>query len=148
MSGYLVDTNVISEILRTAPDLNVRTWSQLADRQTLFLSVVSLGELRKGITMLPASARRSELEKTIETQLPLWFQGRILAVTQSIAERWGELDGSRQLAGRPLGTPDAMIAATALEHDLTIATRNTKDFDALGVALINPSLDSKPLPSG
>jgi toxin FitB len=141
MNGFLVDTNVISEILRTAPDANVAAWSQRQAKQMLFLSVVSMGELRKGITILPPSARRTHLEKSIETQVPIWFHGRILSVTQAIAERWGELDGIRQLAGRPLNTPDGMIAATALEHDLTVATRNTKDFDGLGVTLINPWLE-------
>ena len=107
----------------------------------LFLSVVSMGEMRKGVTILPASARRTQLEKSIEAQVPHWFEGRILPVTQAIAERWGELDGTRQLAGRPRNAPDGMIAATALEHDLTVVTRNVKDFAGLGVVLIDPWLD-------
>jgi hypothetical protein len=73
--------------------------------------------------------------------VPLWFEGRILPVTLAIAERWGELDGIRQLAGRPLNAPEGMIAATALEHHLTMVTRNVKDFAGLGVALINSWLD-------
>jgi predicted nucleic acid-binding protein len=141
MNGFLVDTNVISEILRTAPEAHVAAWSQRTAKQMLFLSVVSMGELRKGVTILPASARRTQLEKSIEAQVPLWFQGRILSVTQVIAERWGELDGIRQLAGRPLNAPDGMIAATALEHGLIVVTRNVKDFAGLGVALINPWLE-------
>lgn len=140
MNGFLVDTNVISEILRPAPDAHVAAWSQRTARPTLFLSVVSMGELRKGVTILPASARRTQLEKSIEAQVPHWFEGRILPVTQAVAERWGELDGTRQLAGRPLNAPDGMIAATALEHDLTMVTRNVKDFAGLGVDLINPWL--------
>ena len=74
MSGFLVDTNVISEIIRTAPDANVMVWSQQQDKQLLFLSVVSMGELRKGITVLPPSARRTQLEKSTEAQVPAWFQ--------------------------------------------------------------------------
>jgi hypothetical protein len=81
------------------------------------------------------------LEKSISAQVPLWFEGRILPVTLAIAERWGELDGIRQLAGRPLNAPEGMIAATALEHHLTMVTRNVKDFAGLGVALINSWLD-------
>ncbi|MGA3076801.1 MAG: PIN domain-containing protein [Bryobacteraceae bacterium] len=104
MNGFLVDTNVISEILRTAPEAHVAAWSQRTAKQMLFLSVVSMGELRKGVAILPASARRTQLEKSIEAQVPFWFQ--------VIAERWGELDGIRQLAGRPLNAPDGMIAAT------------------------------------
>ena len=141
MNGLLVDTNVISELLRPAPDAHVAEWSQGPARQTLFLERGVDGRASQGVTILPASARRTQLEKSIEAQVPHWFQGRILPVTQAIAERWGELDGIRQLAGRPLNAPDGMIAATALEHDLTVVTRNVKDFAGLGVALINPCLE-------
>lgn len=141
MNGFLVDTNVISEILRPVPDAHVAAWSQRSVRQMLFLSVVSMGELRKGVTVLPASRRRTQLEKSIQAQIPRWFEGRILSVTQAIAERWGELDGARQIAGRPLSAPDGMIAAAALEHDLTVVTRNVKDFAGLGVTLLSPWLD-------
>lgn len=94
MNGFLVDTNVISEILRAAPDPNVASWSQQVTKQRLFLSVVPIGELRKGLTIMPVSSRRSRLERLIEEQLVAWFGGRILPVTQSIAERWGTLEGS------------------------------------------------------
>ncbi len=138
MSRFLVDTNVISEILRPAPDAHVAAWSQQQLKLSLFLSVVSMGELRKGITILPASARRTQLEKSIEEQVPFWFADRILPVTRAIAERWGILEGERQLKGRPLHTPDGQIAATALEHDLTLVTRNVRDFESLGVGIVNP----------
>ncbi len=88
MNGFLVDTNVISEILRPAPDALVAEWSQPPVKQTLFLSVVSMVELRKGVFILPASAKRTHLEKSIAAQVPHWFQGRILPVTQAIAEQW------------------------------------------------------------
>ncbi len=138
MSGYLVDTNVISEILRRAPDTNVVAWAQRKAKPELFLSVVSIGELRKGVSILPSSARRNDLERSIQDQVPFWFHGRVLPVTQAIAERWGELDSRRQLAGRPLSMPDGLIAATALEHDLTLVTRNVKDFEGLGIIMLNP----------
>ena len=138
MTGRLVDTNVISEIIRATPDAQVAAWSQRTPKEGLFLSVISIGELRKGITMLPLSARRTQLEKSIEEQIPFWFGDRILPVTQSIAERWGILDGQRQLMGRPLNVPDGQIAATALEHGLSLATRNVKDFAGLGVTIVNP----------
>ena len=80
----------------------LRSGAKAPPGRRCFLSVVSMGELRKGVTILPASARRTQLEKSIEAQVPHWFQGRVLPVTQAIAERWGELDGIRQLAGRPL----------------------------------------------
>lgn len=138
MSGFLVDTNVISEILRATPDAQVAAWSRQLTKQSAFLSVVSLGELRKGLTIMPEGARRAQLEKSIEEMLPIWFSGRILPVTQSIAERWGILAGQRQGKGRPLGVPDGQIAATAFEHGLTVVTRNVRDFEDLGVSILNP----------
>jgi predicted nucleic acid-binding protein len=138
MNGFLVDTNVISEILRASPDRHVAGWTQQVTRQSLFLSVIPMGELRKGLTIMPPGSRRTQLEKSIEEQVLAWFVGRILPVTQSIAERWGILDGERQLAGRPLNVPDGQVAATALEHELTVVARNAKDFAALGVGLLNP----------
>src|SRR4051812_43318880 len=100
MSGFLVDTNVISEILRAAPHARVAAWSQRLPKQSLFLSVISMGELRKGVTILPLGARRAQLEKSIDEQVPVWFASRILPVTQSIAEKWGILEGQRRLIGR------------------------------------------------
>jgi len=138
MNGFLVDTNVISEILRAGPNPQVAAWSRRVPKERLFLSVISMGELRKGVTILPQSTRRAQLESSIEEQVPVWFGERILPLTQSIAERWGSLDGKRQLIGRPLNVPDGQIAATALEHGLTMVTRNVRDFEHLGLALINP----------
>lgn len=124
--------------MRPQPEPKVRAWLAAQNLDTLFMSSVSFGELRKGIFLLSPGKRRTELETWIETDLSILFSGRILPVTRSIAERWGVLEGQRQLAGRPLHAPDGMIAATALEHGLTLATRNTKDFESLGVTLINP----------
>jgi len=82
--------------------------------------------------------RRSRLESWLERKLIELFRGQVLPVTQAIAKRWGTFDGLRQMAGRPLAVPDGMIAATAFEHDLAVVTRNVKDFEHLGLALINP----------
>lgn len=87
---------------------------------------------------MPDSQRRSHLEAWIENYLLPWFDGRILPVTLPIADRWGILEGVRRLAGRPLGAPDGLIAATAIEHRLTVVTRNVKDFEGLGVTIFNP----------
>jgi len=139
MSGFLLDTNIPSEMLRPRPDANVAAWVKRQSNETLFVSVVTMGELRRGATLLgERSPRRLELERMIHEKVPSWFQNRILPVTQTIAERWGTLDGERQLAGRPLNMADGMIAATALDHNLTVVTRNVKDFEQLGVALLNP----------
>ena len=117
MNGFPVDTNIISEVLRPSPDARVAAWSQEVSKGLLFLSVVSMGELRKGITIMPSGAHRTQLKKSIEELMPAWFAGRILPVTQPIAERWGVLKGQRHLIGRPIHVPDAQIAATALFHD-------------------------------
>jgi predicted nucleic acid-binding protein len=138
MRGYLLETNIPSETLRTRPDPNVSAWLKSQVKDSQFLSVVTMGELRKGATLLPLSAKRSQIEQLIDTLIPSWFAGRILPVTQAIAERWGALEGQRLLAGRPLSMADGMIAATALEHELTIVTRNVKDFAGLGFVLLNP----------
>ena len=138
MSGFLLDTNIPSELVRPQPEPKVRTWVAAQSLDTLFVSSVSFGELRKGIFLRPPGKRRAELETWIETDLSILFSGRILSVTRSIAEQWGVLEGRRQLAGRPLHAPDGMIAATALEHGLTLVTRNAKDFAELGVTIVNP----------
>ena len=138
MSGFLLDTNIPSELIRTRPDPRVENWVYAKDEQSLHLSVVSIGELRRGLVILSASKRRTELERWFENDLLPRFHGRILVVTHSIADRWGVLDGQCQLKGTPLKTADGMIAATAIEHDLTIVTRNVRDFAGLGVEVFNP----------
>jgi toxin FitB len=138
MSGFLLDTNIPSELVRTQPEPQVTAWVTAQDLDSLFLSVVSVGELRKGITIMPPGKRKAELLVWLDADLPELFSGRVLPMTQAIAERWGVLEGQRQLMGRPLNVPDAQIAATALEHDLTVVTRNMKDFEDLGVTILNP----------
>jgi toxin FitB len=138
VSGFLLDTNIPSELIRTRPEPRVANWVYARDEQSLFLSVVSIGELRRGFVVLPASKRRTELEQWFENDLVPRFRGRILPVSFPIADRWGLLGGECQLRGTPLNTADGMIAATALEHDLTVVTRNVKDFAGLGVTVFNP----------
>ena len=113
-------------------------WLDEAADEQLFLSVVSLGEIFKGLTMLPESKRRQELQRWIDDTLRPWFNGRILHVTERIAERWGVLAGEYQRKGRVLTMADGLIAATALEHDLTVVTRNVRDFADLGIGVFNP----------
>jgi predicted nucleic acid-binding protein len=138
MRGFLLDTNVPSELVRPQPETKVKTWIAAQALEMLFISAVSFGELRKGIILLPPGKRREALEAWVEADLSILFSGRVLSVIRSIAERWGVLEGQRQLAGRPLHVPDGQIAATALEHDLTVVTRNVKDFAGLGVTIFNP----------
>ncbi len=113
-------------------------WLTLQAPKTLFLSAITIGEIRKGLIVLPEGRRRAELETWFHTSLQAWFRGRVLPVTQVIADRWGVLDGERQLRGTPLNTADGLIAATAAENNLTVVTRNVKDFRGLGVDILNP----------
>ena len=107
----------------------------------LFLSVVTIGEIRRGLVQLPQGRRRVELETWFHTDMLAWFRDRILPVTRSIADRWGMLDGLSQLRGTPLDMADGMIAATSLEHDLTLVSRNVRDFARLGIEVVNPWAD-------
>ncbi len=138
MKGYLVDTNVPSELTRETPDARVAAFLRSAGKESLFLSVMTLGEIYKGIDMLPVSQKRNALQIWLEVDVRSWYAGRILPVTESIAERWGHLAATAKQRGIAIKDVDAVIAATALEHGLTLVTRNVKDFAGLGVILLNP----------
>jgi toxin FitB len=138
VNGFLLDTNIPSEMTRPRPQVRVTGWLEDIDDNHLYFSVVSLGEILKGLTVLPAGQRRSELQQWLDGVLRPWFQGRILPVSEAIAERWGILAGESRLMGRPLQVADGLIAATALEHNLTLVTRNVKDFAGIGVTVFNP----------
>ncbi len=112
-------------------------WVDSVAEDSVFISVVTLGELRKGCELLAAGKRRKELEHWLEVEVKEWFAGRILPVTEAIAERWGRLEAQRQRLGFPLNTADGQIAATAQHHGLSLVTRNVKDFSDLGVTIFN-----------
>jgi len=128
VKGYLLDTNIPSEMTRSRPAPQVEQWLDQVDDDALFLGVISLSEILRGITRLPESTRRTQLQTWLDEILRLWFEDRILPVTQSIAERLGRWAGERDSKGLTLPVPDGLIAATALEHDLTLVTRNVRDF--------------------
>lgn len=130
-----MDTNVLSELRRKAPNPAVLQWFTNRPASTLYLSVLTLGEIRKGVEAISEVDRRQLLVDWLETELSAFFIGRILSVDVAVADRWGRLVAA---AGRPLPAIDSLLAATALEHDLVLVTRNTKDFESLGVSLINP----------
>ena len=136
--GFLLDTNVPSELTRPQPDPRVAQWLEDTDDDLMHISVITIGEVCKGITVHPEAHRRAWLRQWLENELRPWFAGRILPVTEAISERWGILEGDCQLKGIGFNAPDGLIAATALEHDLTLVTRNVKDFAVLGVVVFNP----------
>ena len=138
MSGFLLDTNIPSELTRQRSAAQVERWLDEANDEELHFSVISLGEVLKGITVLPASKRRDGLQEWLDVTLRPWFENRILPVTLPIAERWGVLSGECRLQGRQVKVADGLIAATALHHKLTIVTRNVKDSSDLGVGVFNP----------
>jgi len=133
--SYLIDTNVLSELRRKSPDPGVVVWFSQRPPTTLHLSVLTLGEIRKGIEGVGDEVRKQTLIDWLETDLPTFFTGRILDVNGAVADRWGRLVAA---AGRPLPTIDSLLASTALEHDLVLVTRNTKDFAGLPVEVFNP----------
>jgi len=140
MNGYLIDTNIPSELTRPQPEARVTAWLEAADDDLLYFSVVSLGEIVKGVSLLTSGHKRNELDRWLETTLRPWFGARILSVDEAVARRWGALTAHSERKGRKLKVADGMIAATALVHDLTIVTRNEKDFAGLGTQVINPWL--------
>jgi toxin FitB len=138
VNGHLLDTNVPSEFSRDRPEPRVVDWLKSQPVTSLFLSAVTIGEIRKGLIVLPPGRRRSELEEWFHSDLLIWFRDRILPVTYAVADRWGVLEGQCQLKGTPLNTADGMIAATAIEHNLKVVTRNVRDFANLGVDIFDP----------
>jgi predicted nucleic acid-binding protein len=141
MTGFLLDTNVPSELTRQLSSSHVEKWLEGANDEVLYFSVISLGEIITGITVLPISKRRDGLQDWLDDTLRPWFAGRLLPVSDAIAERWGLLSGEWRLKGKQIKVADGLIAATALEHDLAIVTRNVKDFAGLGVSIVNPWLE-------
>ncbi len=138
MKGYLVDTNIPSELTREKPDARVVEFLRNVDKDAMFLSVMTIGEICKGIATLPVSQRRAMLQDWLDIEVRSWFAGRIFPVTEAIAERWGQLAAAARQRGLTLAVVDGVIAATALHYDLTLVTRNVKDFDGLGMDISNP----------
>jgi predicted nucleic acid-binding protein len=136
--SFLLDTNVVSEWTKPRPNAGVIEWLDQVDEDDVFLSVVTFAELRHGIDRLPASARRKRLDEWLRSELPTRFEGRIAPVDGPIADEWGRLVARRETAGRPIQAMDALIAATAQVHDLTLVTRNVSDFKASLKSLLNP----------
>lgn len=135
--NYLLDTCVLSEYKKTRPERKVIDWLGSQSDDVLFLSVLTIGELKKGIFKMPFSKRKTDLEGFIPILLNR-FDRRLLSLDATIMLRWGAMIGELETIGRLLPVIDSLIAATALEHDLTIVTRNEDDFGETRVKLLNP----------
>lgn len=133
--SYLLDTNVISELVRPKPAKAVLAWFENVPSEALHISVLTLGEIRRGVEHMPDGTRREKLRLWLEHELADWFGNRILPVDIAVADRWGRLVAQM---GRPVPSIDSLLAATAMHHELRLVTRNQKDFNYPGLEVINP----------
>ena len=135
--NYLLDTCLLSEFMKRHPDPGVIEWFDAQDDETLYISVLAIAEIRRGIAKLGTAKRASELRGWLESVVDR-FDRRILSFDISTAYRWGDLKADLETKGRPLPIIDSLMAATAFEHNLTIVTRNEADFKPTGVKILNP----------
>jgi predicted nucleic acid-binding protein len=138
MSGFLLDTNCISELVRPKPAPRVLGWMESTDESLLYLSVLTLGEIRKGAAALQQGKRRTHLETWLEVELQARFAGRIVPVDAAIADRWGLIAADAKLRGKELSVIDGLPTATALHHNLTVISRDTSNFTNARVHVLNP----------
>lgn len=138
----LLDTNVISEIMKVAPSAVVVSWLNGQKPGSLYVSAVTIGEIAFGLRILPVGDRRAELQKRFERFVSLAFVRRVLAFDESSARVYDDIMGLRREIGRPMSVPDGQIAAIARTNRLRLATRNTRDFEDCGVELIDPFVSS------
>lgn len=135
---YLIDTCVLSELIKPQKNEKVTEWILDKKETHLFISVLTIGELNKGITKLPDSKRKDAINSWVNNDLKKRFAGRILEITEEIAALWGEIQGKAEKRGKKMAVIDSLIAATAIINNLTVVTRNVKDFKNSGCKIINP----------
>ncbi len=136
--NYILDTNVISELVAARPDPKVVEWIQSIDSDQVFLSVIAVGELKKGIEKLPDNDRKRDLDHWLHEDLLVRFENHLLSIDVQTMLIWGRLNAQLESIGRPISAIDSLLAATALRWQFTLATRNTSHFAQSGVTLINP----------
>lgn len=134
---YLLDTCVISELIKPTPNPNIIAWINDRPESWLFLSVLTIGEIRKGIAKLPDSVKKTTLQTWLDHDLRQRFNRRILDITEEVAKRWGEIQAAAEQRGVKMPIIDSLIAATGLVYDLMVVTRNTTDMANSGVKLLN-----------
>jgi toxin FitB len=135
---YLLDTCVISELVAKRPDPRVTRWIDSVDPESVYLSVVTIAEIRKGIEKIRESARKEALERWLHEDLLIRFRDHLSVLDTKVLLEWGTLTGRMEIQGTPMPAMDSLIAATALSHDLVLATRNERDFLNAGIKLFNP----------
>ncbi|WP_296105081.1 type II toxin-antitoxin system VapC family toxin [uncultured Agrobacterium sp.] len=134
----LLDTNVLSEVTKPRPNEDVLTWLHELDEDRTFISIVSIAEIRRGVALMDKGRKQEALDKWLTDDLPQRFEKRIIPVEGLVARAWGDLMALAKRSGRGLASMDGMIAATAVAHHFSLATRNTKDFEGLGINIIDP----------
>ncbi len=138
MSGFLLDTNCISELISVKPEPRVLDWMEAADESLLYLSVLTLGEIRKGVATLQQGKRRTRLETWLEIELRARFAGRIVPIDAAIADRWGLIAAEAKRKGKTLPVIDGLLAASAIQHNLTVVSRDANAFRDVPVQVLNP----------
>ena len=135
---YLLDTCVISELIKKKPKMGIVNWIKHKDELDMYLSVLTIGELQKGVFKLKESRKKQNLMQWVESDLVKRFENRILAVTDTVARKWGEIQGKAEQEGKKMPVVDSLIAATGITYDLQVVTRNIEDMKISGVKLYNP----------
>jgi len=135
--NYLLDTCVISELVKPAPNRKVVVWLNELPSEALFLCAITIGEIRKGLTKLPDSGKKERLTLWLNTLL-IEYRERIIPIDLTVCENWGVLQGNAEKAGTPMSSIDGLLAATTYTHNLTLATRNENDFTPANIPIINP----------
>lgn len=135
---YLLDTCVISEIIRPNPSIKITKWIKMEDENNFYISVLTIGELHKGIEKLDESRRKEKLHTWVEHDLKERFWKRIIDIDLQTAVVWGKIQGMTERVGKPMPAIDSLIAATGIAHHLTVVSRNTSDMKESGVTLLNP----------
>ena len=136
--NYILDTNVISELVAARPNQKVVDWIQSVESNQVFLSVIAIGELKKGIEKLLDSDRKEKLDQWLHEDLLVRFEDQILIIDQETMLIWGRLVAQLEMIGLPISAIDSLLAATALQWQYTLVTRNTAHFAMAGIALLNP----------
>ena len=137
---YLLDTCVISEVIKPRADKNVISWMQKQDEESLYLSVLTFGEIEKGIEKSSDESRKRKLKLWVEEDLKKRFEGRIISINLDVSAKWGAIQGASELLGKSMSAIDGLIAVSGLVHNCIVVTRNISDMEQSTVELLNPWL--------